>query len=348
MKPTFEYSPPLFPFEMLAERKSWSRAIAALALSELQQRANPRQILKSHWPGDDRAAVLLKAAQSPTDTTNSGLPAAVSVATWRSLAPGSAAWRLFDHSSALRLDLSGFNTIEMPNIAALPPVPIWVGESDGAPVVQWTWGKTVLGPAKKILVIAALSDELERATPESAAQLMGRLLSDATQKSIDTAAFDAVAGDDVRPPGLCYGVAPITASAAANPGDAMIEDLAALAGQIGGNGIDTNDVVYIAGPREAQVIKLRAGPRFDNDVLSSLGIPADTVIAVAPSGICSGYQGPPTISTSKEAVLHRNTDPTQPPESSLFQTNLIGIKVHARAAWAAAKGAVSMVGGITW
>lgn len=345
-KPAVDHK--FFPWEADLERRSWSRVLAAMALSELQQRANPRTILKSHWPTDDRAALLLKAAQSPTDTTNSGLPAAASVTTWRSLAPGSAAWRLFDHNSALRLDLSGFNTIEMPNIAALPPAPVFVEEGEPAPVVQWTWGKTVLGPAKKVLVIAALSDELERSTPESAAAIMGRVLSDATNKSIDVVAFDTNAGDDVRPPGLCHGVSPITASAATNPGDAMIEDLAALAGQIGGNGIDPENVVYVAGPREAQTIKLRAGPKFDNDVLMSLGVPAKTVIAVAPSGIASGYQGPPTISTSKEGVLHRNTDPTQPPSSSLFQTNLIGVKCRANAAWCAAPGAVAVVGSISW
>ena len=170
-KPATDYK--FLPWEADLERRSWSRVLAACALSELQeQRTNPRTILKSHWPGDDRAAVLLKAAVSPTSTTNSGLPAATSVATWRSLAPNSAAWRLFDHPSALRLDLSGFNTIEMPNIASLPPAPIFVAQGGPAPVVKWTWGKTVLGPAKKILVIAALSDELERATPESAAALL--------------------------------------------------------------------------------------------------------------------------------------------------------------------------------
>jgi hypothetical protein len=263
------YIRPFTPWDIDAERRAWSRVLAACALSEIK-RGNPRQILRAAWPDDDRAAILLKAAQSPTDT--SSLPGSSTVAMWRSLSPSSAAWRLFDHPAALRLDLTGQTTISLPNVASLPPAPLFVEEGAPAPVVMWAFSKTVLGPAKKILVISALTEELEYSSPENASAVIGRILSDATARSIDIVAFDTNAGDDVRPPGLLHGVAPITASAATDPFMAMAEDLSNLVGAIGGNGIDPTDTVFVAAPREAMMITLLAGAKFNNDVLMSLGL----------------------------------------------------------------------------
>jgi hypothetical protein len=348
-----EISQHTWPWDISAERKSWSRVLTACALSRFPS-ANqrlPRQLLKAHWPDDARAMTLMKAAQSPTDTTNSGLPAVAPTVTWRSLAPGAAAWKLFDHPSALRLDLSDLQTLSMANIAGLPPVPMFVDEADPAPVMQWTWSKTTLGPTKKILAVAVVTDELERATPESAAAIMGRVLSDASQKSIDTIAFDATAGSDIRPAGLLNGVAAISPSTATDHIIAMAEDISNLVGKIGEKGIDPSDTVFIASPAEAMMLTLLAGAKFNNDVLMSLGIPPKIVIAVSPTGIASGYQGPPQIETSKETSLHMNTvpgEPTQPPSTSLFQTQRIAIKVRAQAAWCAAPGAVQYVQNVLW
>ena len=192
------------PITRAEERKSWSRVLAACALAEIQK-ADPRKILRANWPNDDRAQSILRAAQSPTDT--SSIPCqATSVTTWRSLAPAAAAWKLFDHPSALRLDLTGLTTIKMPNIAALPPAPVFVAEGSPAPVLQWAFGKTELGPAKKILVISAVTEELNYATPENAAAVIGPSFSEATAKSIDTIAFDTNPATAVRPAGLLNGV----------------------------------------------------------------------------------------------------------------------------------------------
>jgi hypothetical protein len=84
----------------------------------------------------------------------------------------------------------------------------------------------------------------------------------------------------------------------------------------------------------------------------SLGLPSKTVVAVAPAGIASGYQGPPIIETGREALLH--FDDSAPadivdtvgtvaaPSRSLFQTDLIGIRIKANAAWCAAPGSVNV------
>jgi hypothetical protein len=88
------------------ERRSWSRALAASALSSTQ-RGTAEKILRRTWPGDGRADVILKTAMSPTSTTD--FPAADVVGAFKSLAPGSAAWKLFGREAALKLDLSGLH-----------------------------------------------------------------------------------------------------------------------------------------------------------------------------------------------------------------------------------------------
>jgi hypothetical protein len=210
---------------------------------------------------------------------------------------------------------------------------------------------------RKILVLSAVSEELDRCWPEAAANVIGRVLADAVSQSIDTTAFDAIPGDVLRPAGLLFGVTPIAASAATDPWNAMCEDIANLVEQIGNAGVDPNETIFIARPREATLLSLRAGPDFNSRVLMSLGLPPKTVVAAAPAGIASGYQGPPAVETSRESLLHMDTAPADivddagtpaAPSQSLFQTNLIGVRVKARAAWCAAPGAVSVVDNVAW
>jgi hypothetical protein len=81
----------------------------------------------------------------------------------------------------------------------------------------------------------------------------------------------------------------------------------------------------------------------------SLGLAPKSVVAIAPAALVSGY-GNPEIETGKEAALHfEDSSPADivngggtmaAPTRSLFQNNLIGIRVHARCApgrphWAA-------------
>ena len=106
------------------------------------------------------------------------------------------------------------------------------------------------------------------------------------------------------------------------------------------------------------ILKTKTGPNFDNQVLMSLGLPAKTVIAVAPAGIASGYQGPPKIDTSKEAVLHfEGASPAEivsspgvvaSPSKSIFQSYLIAIRVRCQCAWAAAPGAAQVISSVNW
>jgi hypothetical protein len=256
----------------------------------------------------------------------------------------------------LQLDLAGITTIRIPNVANLPPAPIFVGEGKPAPNVHWAFEATVLGPARKILILAAVTGELEAATPESASGVVERVLADSSNKSIDVAAFGTAAADEDQPAGLLHGVTPLPA-AAAGP-DAMSEDLGALTGAIGAAGIDIAGAAFICSSREATIIKTKVGSKFDYPVLSTLGLPPKTVACFAPAAVASGYRDGPQIETSKTATVHfEDGSPVDivgvdgvmaVPTKAAFQTDLISIRVRARAAWAVTPGGSQVINGVNW
>jgi hypothetical protein len=115
--------------------------------------------------------------------------------------------------------------------------------------------------------------------------------------------------------------------------------------------------VFVAGPREAAMMKGKLGARFDNSILMTLGLPAKSVAAFAPAAVVSGYQDAPSIETSREAVLHmEDTTPLDigtaggvaAPSKSTFQTDLIAIKVRANCAWAVSAGGAQVVNTVNW
>lgn len=332
------------------ERRSWHRAIAAKVMAHGRNEDGSR-IVKSAWPNDDRALALTKGGV--TQTTSAGLWTYDPVVAYRSLAPSSAALALFQMGTVLNLE--GATTIRIPAFANMPVQPVFVEEGKPAPNVQWNFAaSTVLGPVRKILMLAAVTEELENATPETASAVIGRVLADVANRGIDTTAFGTAAADTVKPAGLLHNVTPIGAAAAGL--DAMAEDLGALAGAIGAAGIDASNVVYVAGPREAQIIKVKAGARVT--VLMTLGLPAKSVAAFAPEGVFSGYADAPTIETAKSPAYHfEDTTPTDistgagvaaAPVKSLFQVGAIGIKVRANCAWAVAAGAAQVITAVNW
>ena len=338
-----------------AERKSWQRAIAAHALATAKHSNDPGKIVRSAWPNDGRAQMIVRAAKSPT--TTAGFPTYDPVIAFRSLAPSSAALALFQ--MGLALSLEGASTIRIPSVAGRPVQPVFVSEGSPAPTLQWSFNaNTVLGPARKILMLAAVTGELDEATPETASEVIGRVLSDVANRGIDATAFGYADQDTTKPAGLLHGVMPLTAATAG--ADAMADDLGNLVGAIGAAGIDPNGAVFVAGPREATIIKAKVGSRFDNQVLTTIDLPAKSVACFAPAGVFSGYQDPPQIETSIEAAIHfEDTTPTDIstagtppavayPTKSAFQTNLIVVRVRANLAWAVATGAAQVIAAVNW
>jgi hypothetical protein len=97
--------------------------------------------------------------------------------------------------------------------------------------------------------------------------------------------------------------------------------------------------VLICAPAQAATLRMWRQADF-YDILASVALPAGTVVAVESSSFVSGQDGVPEFSTSKGATLHmEDTAPTDinasaamaAPTKSLFQTDLVGLKMILRA-----------------
>ena len=72
----------------------------------------------------------------------------------------------------------------------MPPPGVFVAEGAPAPNLQFDFGSgAVLGPTRKILLLAAASGELESAVPGTMSVVLGKVLSDAAARGLDAAAF---------------------------------------------------------------------------------------------------------------------------------------------------------------
>jgi hypothetical protein len=245
---------------------------------------------------------------------------------------------------------------------ATQPQPGFIPEGGPAPLAQFSLAAITVGPAKKILILSALTGELANATADTAQAIIGRVLEDATAKSLDAALFSSAAADATRPAGLLNGLSPITATPAGGQADhQMITDVANLAGAISDAGISAEGAVLIANPREAIKLRMLTTANFTNAVLGTPQVAAGTVIAVAPDGLMVGYSGAPEVESSIESTVHFEDTTPLPiatgaqgsgvlatPTKSAFQQDLIIIKLRARCAWTPMPGAVQYLTGANW
>jgi hypothetical protein len=336
------------------QRRSLIRACTAVALGAVLHRAAD-EILAAAWPYDDGAKMVLRSAVVPTTTASVAL-AIDAVAFLVSMAPASAAARLFER--ALRINLAGIHATNIARLVTVPP-PGFVAEAAPIPVIAGDFDSTPIGPVFKTAFIVGLSNELEFSTPENASQIIGRALADAASKQLDAVVFDNVAGAGTRPSGLLNGIAPITATAGGGI-NAMAGDVAALAGALSDAGVDAENMVVVTNARQAIKLRLLAGPAFTYPVFGTSAVAAGTVIGIAPAGVASGFDGAPRIETSKESTLHFDSAPAQigtagspnvvaAPVRSAYQTDTFSLRVKTKCAWAVVHpGAIAAVTGATW
>jgi hypothetical protein len=337
---------PDYDTALAGDRRATLRAITALAVAAVRG-SDPEAILKAGWPDDRVAAEVLRAVSSPLST--SLYPVANIVGLFRSIAPKSAALELFSYGRSI--DLTGLNTVSIPHIGLLPAAP-FVAEGAPGPVVQAPTSSFVIGPTRKILVMAGVTRELDQATPQGAVNIVATILGDAAAKSLDAAAFGSAAASAIAPAGLLHGVTPLVASTQTVATSAMFEDVGNLAGAIGDNDIDVNELVFVGGPKQAVAMKLYLGDRFDYPILSSVALKGSLAVFAAPA-VASAYADLPQVETSLESMLQFNdapaTDPlTAGPTLSAFQQELINIKVRGRAAWGVHPGGAQVVTAVSW
>jgi Phage capsid family len=337
-----------------ADRRSLIRAFTAKALA-VAPGQDAGDVLRRAWPEDREAGLILRAAVSPIDSGD--FPAITTASVLPALAPASASARLF--ARCLQVDLAGIAKVRVPHVAAAPQ-PGFIAEGEPAPVAELTFAGVDVGPARKILILAAVTGELENATPETASTVIGRALADAVAKAVDTKLFSADAATSAAPAGLLDGLVALTPAATGTDTEMIGADISALAAAIGDADISADDMVIVANVAQAAKLRLLASPSFSNLIIGTTAVAAGTVIGIAPAAVAVGYSGAPEIETSKEALVHfEDTSPAvigavgspnvvAAPTRSAFQSDLIVIRVRARCAWAAVPGAVQFFDAVEW
>jgi hypothetical protein len=351
--------PPLSRSQSANQIRSVHRMLAACALSNHHHQP-AETIIKRAWPDDTSALLLTRAATSPATTAITAITPTRTGDVLLGLAPLSAAVRLFARS--IQLDFTGVHTFLIPR-PTMMPTPIFIGEGAPMPMPQVTFGGTTVGPTCKILIGSAVTNELENYAIESAAAILGRVLSAQATRSLDTFVFDNVATSATRPAGLLNGVTPLTATPAGTDSyAAMIEDLGKIGTAIATAGGNPDSIVLITAAEQAMTLRLLAGPSFQNPVFSTAALAAGKVIGIDASGIATGYSGLPVVETSKEATAHfEDTSPLPiatgaqgsgvlaTPTRSAWQQDIQLIKVRANVAWASLyPGAVQTITSVNW
>ena len=339
------------------QRRTLHRLMAATTLAKLHGTTIDK-VVEQNWPNDTHTKAAVNVATTANTTTL--VPVIVGPAL-TGLAPSSAAARLFEHPSIIKLDFKGVAQYAIPRGATVP-TPIFIAEAAPFPMHQLAFASTVVGPPKKILLGSAMTSEMEFSSGNTLASVVGTLLAEQASLSFDTAVFDAVAGDAARPAGLLNGLSPIAPTAAGGntPYERLSTDLANMANAISAAGISITDLVLVAGAGAAVKLKLLTGEKFDYEILPTTGLPATTVVAIAPAGLAVGFTGAPVVELSKDALVHFETVPAQigtagspnaiaAPTRSLWQQDMLALKVRLSGTWAVVKpGAVQVVNSVTW
>jgi hypothetical protein len=334
--------------QRIAERRSMLQTISALVVRTARgQHGRPDDVGRQLF-GDD---YVPRAAVPPLMTTTSGLPSATAVRLLGAVAPASAALALFDRSTSV--DLSEFASVHLPAIVDPAPA-VFIREGEPGPVAQFSLAAPIIGPLKKILIMAALTREMESASGGTALTIVTRALDQAASKGIDAVALGNGAATSAQPAGLRFGVTPI-ASGGGTGVEAAAADIAKAVGAIAAAGLLISDVVVIAPADVATKLALLASPKFTSPILPTTALPAGTVMVISPSGVAASIPGAATVETSIDTVVHFEdstplplASPVAAPMRSAFQQDIVVVRVRAQAAWAALPGAVQVISGVAW
>jgi hypothetical protein len=312
------------------------RATIAKAMVRIDPRYDEREHLRTRWPDDPTAPLVLRAASQPaTLATNPALGHTLVANLIATIGPVGAGARLLQ--AGLQLVFDSAAEVFVPGLEATADKVSFVREGAPIPVHDLTATGVLLEP-RKLAVITALSAEMVAGS--NAETLVIDALTRSVGLAIDAALFDDVAGDDIRPAGLRWGIAARAASASIDPDQAMTEDLSALAGAVSAIG---GPIMFITSPERAVAISLRARRELPFAVLGSHAVAADDLIAIAVHGLASAVDPVPEIDASRMATVHMNDTPAAivdaggtvaAPTRSLWQSDTVGLKLRFGASWA--------------
>jgi hypothetical protein len=332
-----------------------ARAAITKAMVPLDPRCDERQYLRTRWPDDSTAPLILRAASQPTTlAANPALGHTFVPDLIATIGPTGAGARLLQAGLQLVFDSAG--QVYVPAIEARADKVAFVPEGEPIPVQGLTATGALLEP-RKLAVIVVLTGEMIAGS--NAEVLVTDALTRSVGLAIDAALFDAAAGDSSRPAGLRFGVVALPASSATDFVEAMIADVAALAGAVAG--VAGGGPIFLAtSPVRAVKLRLRAPRELPFDLLAASAIADDEIIAIAPNALVSAVDAVPKIDSSTKATVVMRDDPAElgtvgvpnvaaAPAISLFQSDSVGLRVLLQVDWSLrASGAIAWIDGATW
>jgi len=309
---------------------------------------NAGRVVKQLWP-DDKATLGLVERAATSEATTADAAWAGPLATYRvqellqNLGPLSAGSRLLRQGIALTFDRNA--EIRVPGITVSASFANWVGERGLIPVHQLPVSAGAILDPRKFGTIITLTREMM--VSSNAEALTRTVLIDAVAASLDVALFSNVAGDSTRPAGLLYGAKSETPTAGGGS-QAMLTDLATLAADVSPYG--GLDLTYICAPAEAVKLTFAMGAQFKIPVLASSGVPAKTLICIAPVALCSASDPAPRLEAARDVALSMDDSaPVGMPSRSMFQTDSVSIRLTMFVSWAMrAPLACAYCSNVTW
>lgn len=328
------------------------RACSAAAIGAFD-RESVHNVISREYSNDSDTQWLMRAATAPTDmATAPALVRTVMPDFVTALAAESAAARIF--REGLQLSFNGAGQIGVPTLIGNPNYAAFVGEGAPLPVVQGFAEPLAMLTPKKIASIIVLTSEMIASSNIEALMLDALIRS--TALTLDRVLFDSQPEDGVRPQGVRWGVAALTASSAPNALDALIGDVETLYGAV--DAVTSRSPIFVVAPARVLSASLRTTKTLPG-LLGSYALQnSQDIIAIAPTTIASVLGEMPQISAKRGSVtVHGDTAPlplvagstVASPQYSTWQMDCVALKVLWPVTWAlrTSKG-VSWLTAINW
>lgn len=243
---------------------------------------------------------------------------------------------------------------EMVSLTGLPTKAItgadvsagFVAEGQAISVVSGSLTGLLLS-AHKIAAIVTFSEELANSTANLMTTLR-RLLSDACSEVLDEVFFSDSAASPAAPKGVLSGSTLVPPSAAADPNDALIEDMQNLVKELDA---PQDPCFVVAPPRLIRIGAVLPGSAYP--VFASAAVPIDRLICVDGGALLTATMPAPKFSISEEAALAEEPAPATElmggqQVRSFYQTDTLGLRTLLWATWAVRSGGASFTEPVAW
>ena len=331
------------------------------------------KVLEDRYGDHEATQIVTRAAIAGATTTTTGWAAELVQTANADFMTSLRAVAVFPRLAQLGQSLSfgpGSGAIKIPSRASTPSISgSFVAEGAPIPVRRIGLTSITLNP-HKLGVISVFTREIARYSTPAIEGLLRQEIQADTALTVDSILLDATGPSTaIRPAGLRYNVAALTASVL-NPGyAAIIADINALLAPFDSANA-SGSIALLMNPAQARTLMMTPGPdgtfgwadRFLSQftVIASTTVTAGMVIAVGASDFVA-VAGTPEFDVSEQTVLHmEDTTPAQigtvgtptvvaAPAQSMFQTASVALRMLMPTTWAMRRtGMVQWINTVDW